>query len=241
MPNFAWGVHNILPFAILESPNFSLGVLSGRSNLTGMQAESHDEQPAIIYKLTSILDRIEPAQLFCKQQPLEVELGAGDGSFIIQYTRQHPEHNMIGVERLLGRLRKIDKKGLRAGLTNLRAMRIEASYFLEWLLPPKAVTALHVYFPDPWPKRKHRKFRLVNERFTELTAQVLVPGGIVYLRTDDLDYFGQMTEVFAADARFAMVPTPESLCSIVTDFERNFNAKGISTQRAAYRLREVAN
>jgi len=202
---------------------------------------TNDEKSPILYKVTSILDRIEPEKLFVQQQPLEVELGAGDGSFIIQYTQQHPEHNFIGVERLLGRLRKIEKKGKRAGLQNLRGMRIEASYFLEWMLPRKAVTALHVYFPDPWPKRKHRKNRLVNERFTELAWQILIPGGIVYLRTDDLDYFAQMTRVFAADARFVPVETPESLSRVVTDFERNFNAKGIPTQRAAYQLREAAH
>ena len=202
---------------------------------------TNEEKPPVLYKLPSILDRIDPPKLFLRQQPVEVELGAGDGSFLIEYTRQHPEHNFIGVERLLGRLRKIDKKGTRAGFKNLRAIRIEASYFLEWMLPSKSVTALHVYFPDPWPKRKHRKNRLVNEHFTELTSRILVPGGIVYLRTDDLDYFSQMTRVFAADARFVAVDTPESLSRVVTDFERNFNAKGIPTQRAAYQLREAAH
>jgi tRNA (guanine-N7-)-methyltransferase len=207
-----------------------------------MHAESTTgDKPAILYKLSSILDRIEPEKLFTQKQPLEVELGSGDGSFIIQYAQQHPEHNIIGVERLLGRLRKIDKKGTRAGLRNLRGLRVEAAYFLEWLLPAKAVTALHVYFPDPWPKRKHRKNRLVNEHFTELASRILVPGGIAYLRTDDLDYFSQMTRVFEADPRFTAIETPEALSRIVTDFERNFNARGIPTQRAAYQLREPAH
>ncbi len=207
-----------------------------------MRTETISEvKAAVLYKLPSILDRIDAKTLFPKEQPLEVELGAGDGSFIVNYTREHPEHNFIGVERLLGRLRKIDKKGTRAGFQNLRAIRIEAAYFLEWLLPEKSVTALHVYFPDPWPKRKHRKNRLVNERFTALTSKILIPGGIVYLRTDDLDYFAQMTRVFAADSRFQSVETPESVSRVVTDFERTFNAKGIPTQRAAYRLREAAH
>jgi tRNA (guanine-N7-)-methyltransferase len=192
--------------------------------------------PTLVHKIQSIVERIDVARLFPREQPIEVELGAGDGSFIAQYAQLHPEHNFIGIERLLGRLRKINKKGLRAGLNNLRVARIEASYFLEYLLPPRSIVALHVYFPDPWPKRKHRKNRLINERFTELTRTVLQPGGIVYLRTDDADYFAQMTQVFDANSAYRKEPMAEDLSRVVTDFERSFNAEGIPTLSAAYRL-----
>ena len=191
--------------------------------------------PSLIYKLTSILDRVDVAGLFPKAQPLEVELGAGDGSFLARFAQRHPERNFLGVERLLGRLRKIDRKGCRAGLENLRATRIEAAYFLEFLLPAGTVTSLHVYFPDPWPKRKHRRHRLINERFTELARTVLAENGIVYLRTDDMDYFNQMTASFVTNRNFAPVETPEELAEVVTDFEKTFNARGIPTNRAAYR------
>ena len=76
-----------------------------------------------------------------------------------------PDRNFIGVERLLGRIRKLDRKGRRAGLTNLRGVQIESSYFLQYLLPPRSASVLHIYFPDPWPKKKHRKYRLINESF----------------------------------------------------------------------------
>ena len=191
--------------------------------------------PSLIYKLTSILDRVDVAGLFPKAQPLEVELGAGDGSFLARYAQRHLERNFLGVERLLGRLRKIDRKGRRAGLENLRVTRIEAAYFLEFLLQAGTVTSLHVYFPDPWPKRKHRRHRLINERFTELARTVLAENGIVYLRTDDMDYFNQMTASFVTNRNFAPVETPEELAEIVTDFEKTFNARGIPTNRAAYR------
>ncbi len=190
----------------------------------------------MIYPLTSILERIELAALFSKPQPLEVELGSGDGSFLAEYAARHPERNFIGVERLLGRLRKLDRKGRRAGLANLRGVRIESAYFLEYLLPPRSACALHVYFPDPWPKRKHRRHRLINERFPALAAQALAPGGTVYLRTDDPPYFEQMTAVFAASPAFRPVDTPAELAGLLTDFERDFAARGIATRRAAYQL-----
>jgi tRNA (guanine-N7-)-methyltransferase len=174
--------------------------------------------------------------MFSRMQPLEVELGSGDGSFLAQWAATCPERNFLGVERLLGRLRKLGRKAQRAGLANLRLMRIEAGYFLEFLLPPRSVSTLHVYFPDPWPKRKHRKNRLVNERFPELAARVLMPQGVLYLRTDDADYFAQMQEVFGADKRFRFEETPDTLTLVTTDFERDFQARGIATLRAAWRL-----
>jgi tRNA (guanine-N7-)-methyltransferase len=193
-----------------------------------------------IHRIASILDRFDLAALFPKPQLVEVELGAGDGSFLAAYANQNPERNFLGVERLLGRLRKIDRKARRAGLRNLRLIRIEAAYFLEYLLPAGSIDALHIYFPDPWPKRKHRKNRLVNPRFVELAAQVLKPGGVVYLRTDDDDYFSQMTEVFSTAREFCLIETPEELAAVTTDFERGFNARGVSTYRAAYQLRPKA-
>jgi len=189
---------------------------------------------SLLYPLPSILERLDLGAMFAQAQPLEVELGSGDGSFLAEYARRDPETNFIGVERLLGRLRKLDKKGRRLGLTNLRGLRIECAYFLEYLLPASSVQAVHVYFPDPWPKRKHRRHRLISERFPAVAWHALTAGGRVYLRTDDADYFQQMGEVFAADARFRRVETPLELSSLETDFEKEFRARGIETRRVAY-------
>ena len=192
------------------------------------------ERPSLLYDLPSILQRLGLTKIFPKAQPVEVELGSGDGSFLVEYAALHPEHNFIAVERLLGRIRKMDRKGLRLELTNLLGVRIESSYFLEYLLPGNSARALHVYFPDPWPKRKHRRHRLINERFPTLARQALVPGGMVYLRTDDQNYFEQMIEVFAASPQFRPMSTPEQLVQLRTDFEKDFEAQGINTLRAAY-------
>jgi tRNA (guanine-N7-)-methyltransferase len=190
----------------------------------------------LVYALPSIVERIDLAKLFPSQQPLEVELGSGDSSFLAEYARQNVGRNFLGVERLLGRIRKLERKGRRAGLTNLRGVRIESAYFLEYLLPPHSAAALHIYFPDPWPKRKHRRNRLINERFPALARQALAPGGTVYLRTDDQDYAEQMLAVFADDPTFRMVETPPELSALLTDFEKDFQSRGIKTLRAAYRV-----
>ncbi len=191
----------------------------------------------VIYRLPSILERIDPANLFNKPQTLEIELGSGDGSFLVGYAALHPDRNLIGVERLLGRIRKMERKARRAALENLRGVRIESSYFLGFLLPEHSATAIHVYFPDPWPKRKHRRHRLVNEAFPALAFRALRPDGMVYLRTDDADYFQQMTDVFRATPLFDPAETPAELQQLLTDFEKEFQARCVVTRRAAYRVR----
>lgn len=190
----------------------------------------------LIHQLTTILEPLDLAALFPKPQPLEVELGCGDASFLVDYAGQHRDTNFIGVERLLGRMQKLDRKGRRVGLSNVRGVRIESAYFLRYLLPRQSAVALHIYFPDPWPKKKHRRNRLINEAFPALAQAALAAEGTVYLRTDDADYFAQMEEVFMAAPAFRRVETPRQLAQVTTDFERDFNAQGIPTLRAAFQL-----
>ena len=202
--------------------------------ISDLKTQTHAPENLIV-ELRSIVEPLDLAELFPKPQPLEAELGCGDASFLAEYARRHPDRNFIGVERLLGRMRKLDRKGRRAALTNLRGVQIESSYFLQYLLPPGSASALHIYFPDPWPKKRHRKNRLINESFPRLAQMALAPGGEVYLRTDDEDYFAQMTGVFGASKEFQRIETPPELAELLTDFDREFRARGISTLRAAYR------
>lgn len=184
-----------------------------------------------------ITERLPLEEIFPTQQPLEIEIGAGDGSFLVAYAKAHPELNIVGLERLLGRLRKIERKSRRLGLQNVRLLRLEAAYFVQYMLPPAAVQAFHIYFPDPWPKRRHWKNRLVNDAFTVSLHAALKVGGVVYLRTDDLPYFTQMIDVFGRNANFEKIETPAELLGIVTDFERNFHLRGVATNHATYRKR----
>jgi tRNA (guanine-N7-)-methyltransferase len=188
----------------------------------------------LLVELESILEPLPIDRLFVRAQPLEVELGSGDGSFLIEYARLHPKVNFLGVERLLGRLRKLDRKGRRAHLSNLRGVQIECAYFLRYLLPPESCRAIHLYFPDPWPKRRQQKHRLVNEEFPGLVRRALQPGGALYLRTDAADYFAHMLEVFESARAFSKMETPPELLRLTTDFEREFNAKGKPTLCAAF-------
>jgi tRNA (guanine-N7-)-methyltransferase len=191
-------------------------------------------EESFVLRAVPITERLSFPRIFPRQQKVEIELGAGDGSFLVAYAKAHPELNIIGVERLLGRLRKIDKKAYRLQLENVRLIRLEASYFVQYLLPKESVHAVHVYFPDPWPKRRHWKNRLVNEEFTEWIRGALVVGGGVHLRTDDQPYFAQMIEVFEKNRNFVKIETPPEIMAIETDFERGFRQRGVSTNYASY-------
>ncbi|MCF7668372.1 MAG: tRNA (guanosine(46)-N7)-methyltransferase TrmB [Verrucomicrobia bacterium] len=192
--------------------------------------------PAILVRPESYVEQMDTNALFLKRQPLEVELGSGDGSFLVEYARMHPERNFIGVERLLGRIKKLDKKGRRAGLTNLKAISIEAGYFIQYLLPCAVVSTLHVYFPDPWPKKKHRNRRLISAGFPGLAKRVLAPGGICYFRTDSEDYSEQISLVFSESPDFKRTETPWELADIQTDFEKEFRSEGKNVHYHAYEL-----
>jgi tRNA (guanine-N7-)-methyltransferase len=184
-----------------------------------------------------ITERLPLEKIFPKQHPLEIEIGAGDGSFLVAYAKAHPELNVVGLERLLGRLRKIERKSRRLGLQNVRLLRLEAAYFVQYMLPPASVQAFHIYFPDPWPKRRHWKNRLINDAFAVSLHRALKADGVVYLRTDDLPYFAQMTDVFGRNPNFEKIETPTELLATVTDFERNFHLRGVATNHATYRKR----
>ncbi len=189
----------------------------------------------LIWPLTSAIEPIDLKKLFAFQKPMELELGCGDGSFTLQYAIENPALNIVALERLLGRIAKLNRKAHRAELKNLRLLRAEARYVLEYLLSPDSFEAVHVYFPDPWPKKRHHKNRLIEGLFPTIVKRLLRKDGVIYMRTDNIEYFEQMLEVFGAAKGFHSIETPESVKKIITDFERDFNSKGIPTRYAAYR------
>ena len=191
-----------------------------------------------LHEFESVTESLRLEELFPVAQPAELEIGCGDGGFLLEWATRHPKKNFIGVERLLGRIRKLDKKGRRAELTNLHLLRFEARYLLQYLLPDHAFDAVHIYFPDPWPKDKHRRHRLIGEHFPELARRILLPNGIVHLRTDDPAYFEQMQESFSPAKYFSVTETPVELANVTTEFERQWNEEGKPTLRVSYRLEE---
>ncbi len=153
------------------------------------------------------------------ERPLEVDVGSGKGRFLLARAARFPGVNFLGIERLLGRLRKIDRKACRGGLANVRLLRMDAYYATTYLLPAASVSTFYVFFPDPWPKVRHQAHRLFNEAFLEALARTLRPGGRVHVATDHLPYFEQVRAILAGDGRFEPAAPFEPAEEERTDFE----------------------
>jgi tRNA (guanine-N7-)-methyltransferase len=91
--------------------------------------------------------------LFGRAAPVEIEIGSGDGVFLLAFAGHHPDRNFLGIERSPSKARRLEARLARSGLANLRALRADATCLLPALVPRASVAAYHVYFPDPWPKR----------------------------------------------------------------------------------------
>ncbi len=129
-----------------------------------------------------------PQAIYRRSAPLEVEIGSGKGRFLIEAARASPAHDFLGIERSLSYYRLCRRRVERAGLPNARMIRADARLFVETALAPGSVRAFHVYFPDPWPKKKQRKRRLLDGMFLEVAATRLEPGGLLRIATDHPDY-----------------------------------------------------
>ena len=133
---------------------------------------------------------------------LEVDLGCGKGRFLLARAAAHPETSFLGLDRQTRRLAKVERKVQRAQLTNIRLLYAEAAYAVTHLLLPGTVTAYYIFFPDPWPKRRHHRRRLFDAAFLDALDATLMPGGCIHLATDHLDYFDSIRRLLAGDARF---------------------------------------
>jgi tRNA (guanine-N7-)-methyltransferase len=152
---------------------------------------------------------------------LEVDLGCGDGSFLVGSADSNPEHDFLGIERLAGRVRRACRNIERSRVTNARVLRVESFYAVQHLLPPASVEVFHLLFPDPWPKRRHWRRRVVTSDFLAAIHRALVPQGSVRIATDQMDYFQEIERLVSQFARFAISPDPE-VGSALSTFEKRF-------------------
>ncbi|MFQ5877791.1 MAG: tRNA (guanosine(46)-N7)-methyltransferase TrmB, partial [Acidobacteriota bacterium] len=128
-------------------------------------------------------------EMFGRAAPVEIEVGIGKGRFLLWQARIRPEVNFLGLEWSRKHLRIAKQRAERQGLTNLRLYRADARHVLADLVPDASVRRLHVYCPDPWPKKRHHKRRFFSPRTAPHLERVLEPGGHLHLSTDVGPYF----------------------------------------------------
>ncbi|WP_411826535.1 tRNA (guanosine(46)-N7)-methyltransferase TrmB [Luteolibacter sp. AS25] len=176
--------------------------------------------------------RFDLSEIKKGDRALEFDLGCGDGSFLINLAAHHPDRDFIGVERLLGRCKKVAKRIKRAELDNAKILRLDSKYVVEWMLPAASVSRIHLLCPDPWPKAKHHRRRLVQIPFLQSVKAALEPGGEFLFMTDHEEYFEYACENIHASGLFEILPwEDDSFFYPKTDFQNQWEAEGKSMHR----------
>ncbi len=164
--------------------------------------------------------------------PLELEIGSGKGTFLIQQAAQVPGVNFIGLEYARSYWMYAADRCRRHGLENVRLVHCEAGLFVRNYIPAGCLQQVHIYFPDPWPKKRHHKRRLIQAPFLHQLHRTLVPGGLVRLATDHADYFAWMQEHIAQvpdlfeTLPFDRPPSAGEGELVGTNFERKYRREG---------------
>lgn len=141
-----------------------------------------------------------------------------------------PERNFLGVDKMAGRVEKTCRKAIT--LENVRVLNVEISYAMRFLLPRQSVETFYLMFPDPWPKRRHHRRRLVTAEFLDSAQRALNDDGTIRIATDEADYFKQIERVATNHSGFAIAGDVE-LPS--TKFERRFREVGLRIYRLSLR------
>ncbi len=177
--------------------------------------------------------------VFGRQAPLVVEVGFGNGHSLAEMARQNPDTNFVGIELFGKGILKLTRRLERDGIDNVRVVKGEAVACLTDMFTVGELDAIHVNFPDPWPKRRHHKRRLVAAPFVELLHGRVRPGGRVHLATDFTCYAYQMRTVFEAHPGFINRAGAQRFLyhlpgRVKTKYERKFAALGATIRYLEY-------
>jgi tRNA (guanine-N7-)-methyltransferase len=190
---------------------------------------------------TSLSEPVSWSDIFGNDNPVEVEVGSGKGLFLANAARAYPDRNFFGIELSKKYARKAAERVAKKALANVRVLPGDARVFMTKHCPPTSLHAVHVYFPDPWWKARHKKRRVFAEPLVIDIERTLIPGGDLWVATDVEEYFGVIKSLLAEHPRFALQPEPEVKdpeheLDYLTNFERKYRIEGRPIHRAHYRF-----
>jgi tRNA (guanine-N7-)-methyltransferase len=171
------------------------------------------------------------SDVFGNDHPVEIEIGIGKGSLLRRMAAASPDRNFVGLERANKYLRIAAQRIARDNQTNIRLVRTDAIYFIEKFVADESVAAFHIYFSDPWPKKRHAKRRFFQAPTARLLESKLAPSGLILIRTDVDWYFADIVDLFERDTRLAIaekgsLPTDSLPPDMQTNFEIKYRAVG---------------
>lgn len=173
-------------------------------------------------------------RIFGDDRPVEIEIGCGKGMFLAAAALERPDTNFLGIEIERKYALVTATRIARRSLSNARIACTDARWLLGERLPGASVAALHIYFPDPWWKNRHRKRKLMTLDFARVCVRVLQPGGRLHFVTDVADYFAATERMLAEIAELA-AEEPKPAGEVMTNFERKYRLEGRPIYRACHR------
>ncbi|QDV23321.1 tRNA (guanosine(46)-N7)-methyltransferase TrmB [Aureliella helgolandensis] len=224
---------------ILPSENTPENSPSGEeSPLDGSPTESEARPP----KFKAIDQFSTPQQwdqLVSLERPAELEIGSGKGLFLQNAATAQPDHDFVGIELAAKFANRAAERLGKRNLTNAKMLRGDAQRFLREVVPDRSLVRVHVYFPDPWWRNKHKKRRVLNEQALADIERALVPGGEFHFWTDVLDYYehicGQVMDLTKlAGPRYVPQRTAAHSMDYTTHFERRARTHGQPVYRAIF-------
>jgi tRNA (guanine-N7-)-methyltransferase len=189
----------------------------------------------------SLTPPISWPEIFGNDHPVELEIGSGKGLFLVNAATSNPSHNYFGIELARKYARKAAERVAKRALANVRVLPGDALLFMAKYVPTSSLRAVHVYFPDPWWKSRHKKRRVFAEPLVLDLEKTLQPSGDLHVVTDVEDYFRVIRALMATHPRFQIQPepapnAPEHDLDYLTNFERKYRIEGRPIYRAHYRL-----
>ena len=181
---------------------------------------------------------VDFAAVFGRTAPVEMEIGVGKGRFLLAAAAARPDRDFFGAEIEPEYAAIVRLRAARLGLANVRCERLDGKAFVLKRLAPASLAALHVYFPDPWPKKRHHKRRLVDAEWAAASARALSPGGLLRVASDHAEYFAVMDDVLSAEPLLERLSaSEEGEWSAGTSYEVKFVRCGRSIRKAVFRRR----
>lgn len=215
---------------------------------TSDQPQRPAEPPRDLYPYFQTIDdlpqTLDWSEWFEQEQPVELDIGCGRGLFLVSAAVAQPDRNFLGLEIDFHEGRRSARKLAKRQLPNARVVGGDCRQVLQKHIKPGTVSAAHVYFPDPWWKRRHHKRRLFTDEFADLLAVVLQPGGLLHSWTDVADYFTVIQGLMDHHARFQALPAPAERrpthdLDYRTSFERKKRQAGLPIYRGLWQKLET--
>ena len=187
------------------------------------------------------LEGLDWKEVFSSEGPVEVEIGIGKGRFLLAAAELRPDIPHLGVEWANKYLRFAEQRALKRGLKNVRFIRADAGALVSRAIPAASVSAYYIFYPDPWPKKRHHKRRFLKPENAEHLARTLAPGGLLHVVTDHEGYWREIEPLFGGHAAFTRLPQfggeefPLPVDAPLTNFEAKYEVEGRERFRGSWR------